>query len=170
MQRLVLGLLIIACASLPASLSRAAEAASPQTVRHDVAQAGDPIVTLRYFRIRKGSFATFLQASTEGVWPYFEKIGARPLGMWQVIHPADAADDAGDARADYDEVWLATGYASLAHWRATRDMVAMGGNGPDYAKAVEALRVRRELTLYTDVRFMEGTTWTHPPLFMPPVR
>ena len=39
-----------------------------------------------------------------------------------------------------------TRYASVEHWRATRGMAALGGNGPDYENAVAALRLRRELT------------------------
>ena len=42
-------------------------------VRNDVAQAGQEIVTLRYWRIRKGAFEGFHEASVDGVWPYFEK-------------------------------------------------------------------------------------------------
>ena len=60
----------------------------PRPVRNDVAQASEEIVTLRYFRIRKGSFDEFLKVSVEGVWPYFEKLGSRVIGMWKVIVPA----------------------------------------------------------------------------------
>ena len=123
-------------------------------------------IALRYFRIKKGSFPTFLKASEEGVWPFFEKIGARPLGMWRVIDPGDVVGAHPTVSSDYDEVWLATGYASIEHWRATRDMGSLGGTGEDYRRAMEALRVRQDLTLETNVRFMEGTTWTHPPLFV----
>jgi hypothetical protein len=138
-------------------------------VRHDVAQPGDPVVTLRYFKIRKGSFPEFLTASEQGVWPFFEKIGVRVIGMWQVVHPAGAEVTASVASPDSDEVWLITRYASVAHWRATRDMARLGGNGPDYHKAIEALRLRNALTLETNVRFLQGTTWQNPPFFMPSV-
>ena len=50
-------------------------------MRNDVAQAGEEIITLRYFRIKKGTFDQFLKASVEGVWPYFEKLGSRVIGM-----------------------------------------------------------------------------------------
>ena len=47
------------------------------TVRNNVAQSSSPIVTQRYFKIKKGSYPEFLKASQEVVWPYFEKIGSR---------------------------------------------------------------------------------------------
>lgn len=133
-------------------------------VRNQAAQPGQEIVTIRYFRIRKGSFPEFLRVSQEGVWPYFEKIGSRVLGMWQVIPDPEGK---GEAR-DYDEVYLATRYASLAHWSATRDAAALGGDGPDYAALQEALKVRRSLTLETRVTYLQGLTGPLPPVFLPP--
>jgi len=141
----------------------------PVTVRHDAAQPGEPVVTLRYFRIRKGAFPEFLEASQTGVWPFFEKIGARVVGMWQVVHPPSVGGTATEAHEDYDEVWLMTRYASVAHWRATRRMAELGGNGPDYDRALQALRLRRSLTLATDLRFLQGSTWQNPPQYLPAV-
>ena len=69
-------------------LNPVAEQQPPRPVRNDVAQTGEEIVTLRYFRIKKGTFDQFLKASMEGVWPYFEKLGSRVIGMWQVFAPA----------------------------------------------------------------------------------
>ncbi len=138
------------------------------SVRHDVAQPSEPIVTLRYFQIRRGSFPEFLAASQQGVWPFFEKIGSRVVGRWQVIHPADVAE-ATAVSPEFDEVWLMTQYASVDHWRATRRMSALGGNGPDYEKALAALRLRRDLTIKTDLRFLSGSTWQNPPQFLPSV-
>ncbi len=114
-------------------------------VRNQAAQPGDEIVTIRYWKIKKGAFPEFLKASETGVWPYFEKIGARVVGMWQVI-PAPGSKE---ASADYDEVYLTTRYASLDHWAATRDAAKMGGDGPDYAALQAALAVRRSLTIET---------------------
>ncbi|MEI7931962.1 MAG: hypothetical protein WCI21_02755, partial [Alphaproteobacteria bacterium] len=78
-------------------------------VRNLAAQKGEEIVTIRYFKIKKGSFPQFLTVSQNGVWPYFEKIGARIVGMWQVIPDPEGASVA----ADYDEAYLMTRYASL---------------------------------------------------------
>lgn len=121
------------------------------------------VVTLRYWKIRKGAFPEFLAASQQGVWPYFEKIGARVLGMWQVM-PAPGEDA---ASADYDEVYLATRYASVEHWAATRDAASLGGDGPDYKALQDALAVRRALTIETRLTFLSGATGPMGPYFLP---
>jgi hypothetical protein len=41
----------------------------PRPIRNNVAQPGEEVVTLRYFKIKKGAFDQFLKASVEGVWP-----------------------------------------------------------------------------------------------------
>ncbi len=132
-------------------------------VRNLAAQPGEEIVTIRYWKIRKGAFPQFLEASQTGVWPYFEKIGARIVGMWQVIPPPDGKE----ASPDYDEVYLTTRYASLDHWAATRDAAAMGGDGPDYAALQAGLKVRQSLTIETKVTFMKGATGPLGPVYMP---
>jgi hypothetical protein len=132
-------------------------------VRNLAAQPGEDIVTIRYWKIKKGAFPQFLEASEKGIWPFFEKIGARIVGMWQVIPPPDGKE----ASAEYDEVYLTTRYASLAHWAATRDAAAMGGDGPDYAALQEALKVRRSLTIETRVTFLQGATGPLGPVFLP---
>ncbi|GEM_PF-752961 len=142
-------------------------AAEARPVRNDVAQPGREIVTLRYFRIRKGAYDDFYKASVEGVWPYFEKIGARVIGQWVVTHPEGTDGRPEAAGADYDEVYMLTRYASLEHWRATRDMAALGGNGPDWEKCRDALAFRRELTLESWVLFLEGNMAPGGPYFMP---
>jgi hypothetical protein len=132
-------------------------------VRNLAAQPGEEIVTIRYFKIKKGTFPQFLEASQKGVWPFFEKIGARIVGMWQVIPPPDGTQ----ASPDYDEVYLTTRYASLEHWAATRDAAALGGDGPDYAELQKALDIRRSLTLETKVTYLKGAVGPLGPVFMP---
>src|ERR1700733_2304702 len=61
------------------------DSVSPKPVRNNIAQPGDEIITIRYFRIKKGTFDQFLKASQEDVWPFFDKIGARVIGMWKVF-------------------------------------------------------------------------------------
>lgn len=141
-------------------------AASIVAVRHHAAQPGDEIATLRYFRIEKGTFPEFLEASQQGVWPYFEKLGARVVGMWEVVYPEETTSE---ESPDYDEVYLMTRYASIEHWRATRTTAQLGGNGPDYDKCMKALQTRRTLTLETTVQFLQGSAWQNPPVFMPAV-
>ncbi len=139
----------------------------PRNVRHAAAVPGDPIVTLRYFRVRKGATDEFIAVSQAGVWPFFEKIGARVLGMFPVIHPEDVGETATPESPAYDEIWLITRYASVDHWSATRRMAELGGNGADYRAALEALHRRRELTLETNLRFLAGEPWPSPPHFLP---
>jgi hypothetical protein len=164
-----------ACASMPAPAQTPAPAASAtrsmdrtpagQTgpVRNQIAQAGEEITTIRYWKIKKGTFPQFLAASQTGVWPFFEKIGARVVGMWQVI-PAPGSPE---ASADYDEVYLTTRYASLEHWAATRKAASLGGDGPDYAAMQAALAVRQALTIETKVTFMKGVTGPLGPVYLP---
>lgn len=140
---------------------------APVPVRNDVHQPGEEIVTLRLFRIEKGRFPDFYKASAEGVWPYFEKLGARVVGQWVVIHPETDMGQAGQGTPDYDDVYLMTRYASVEHWRATRDMSAHGGNGPDWEKCREALAFRRSITQETSVQFLKGHLATNGPYFMP---
>ncbi len=138
--------------------------AEARPVLNNVAQPGDEILTLRYFKIKKGTFPEFLKASQEGVWPFFEKIGARVVGMWKVIHPEVSSDP---ESPDYDEVWLMTRYASVDHWAASREPQKHGGNGPDWVACRDALEIRRSLTLETHVQFLQGSTWQSPPAFLP---
>jgi hypothetical protein len=138
-------------------------AATRGPVRNLAAQPGEEIVTIRYWKIKKGSFPQFLKASQDGIWPFFEKIGARILGMWQVI-PAPGEKD---ASPDYDEAYLTTRYASLEHWAATRDAAAMGGNGPDYEALQKALAIRQSLSIETKVTFLKGATGPMGPYYMP---
>jgi hypothetical protein len=141
----------------------------PLAVRHDVHQAGSEVVTLRWFKIRDGSFDEFLRASIDGVWPYYEKLGARVIGMWRVTGrdgpPASAGGD--DGEPAFDEVYLATRYASVAHWEATREPQRLGGNGPDWEACEKALAVRRGLTLETHLVFLEGAMASNGPYFQP---
>ncbi len=146
----------------PIQMNRDA-AASRGPVRNLAAQPGEEIVTIRYWKIRKGTFPQFLEASESGIWPFFEKIGARIVGMWQVIPPPEGKD----ASPDYDEVYLTTRYASVEHWAATRDAAAMGGDGPDYAALQAALAVRQSLTLETKVTFLKGATGPLGPVYLP---
>jgi hypothetical protein len=156
-----------ACASaapppVAQSMNRA-PAGTQGPVRNQIPQAGEEITTIRYWKIKKGSFPEFLTASQTGVWPFFEKIGARVVGMWLVTPGPDGKA----ASPDYDEVYLMTRYASLAHWAATRNAAAMGGDGADYAAMQAALKVRDSLSIETKLTFMKGIVGPLPPVFMP---
>lgn len=151
-------------AQTPGTSSAATPSASGGPVRHLEATSGEEILTLRYFRIRKETFPQFLEASQRGVWPFYEKIGARIVGMWKVIpSPGEPGSD-----REYDEVYLSTRYASLEHWSATRNPSALGGDGPDYKALQQALAIRQSLTLETHVTFLRGETGPLPPVYFPP--
>jgi len=137
--------------------------ATRSPVRNLSPVAGEEITTIRYWKIKKGSFPQFLKASQDGVWPYFEKIGSRIVGMWLVIPPPGGQE----ASPDYDEVYLTTRYASVEHWAATRDAAAMGGDGPDYAALQAALAIRQSLTIETKVTFLQGVVGPLAPVYMP---
>lgn len=147
-------------------LNQAKDPDRPHPVRNDVAQSGDEIVTLRYFKIKKGSFDEFLKVSVEGVWPYFEKLGSRVIGMWKVITPA-GVEGAPPESKDYDEVYLSTRYAGVDHWKASRDAVQHGGNGPDWVKCKAALDRRNALTISSNVIFLKGRMAPGGPYYMP---
>lgn len=177
---ILLGSLALSCSSVfaqerPSSgqpafrggLNQVKDAGKPHPVRNDVAQPGEEIVTLRYFKIRKGSFDEFLKVSVEGVWPYFEKLGSRVIGMWKVITPEGLDGSPAAASKDYDEVYLSTRYASMDHWKASRDAVQHGGNGPDWVKCKAALDRRTALTISTNVIFLKGQMAPGGPYFMP---
>ncbi len=139
-----------------------ASQAEKRPVRNQVAQAGEEISALRYWKVRKGSYPEIRRLSEESIWPFFEKTGARIMGMWKVEPPPGQ-----DGPSDYDEVYLLTRYASFAHWKATRDMVGLGGNGPDFEAAIDAVRKRQELATETRVTFLKGGSSDGRPYFMP---
>ncbi len=138
----------------------------PHPVRNDVARPNDEVVTLRYFKIKKGTYEAFYKVSVDAVWPYFEKLGSRVIGMWKVIEP-DGVEGTNKAAKDYDEVYLSTRYASVDHWKATREGVQHGGNGPDFDACQKALRYRASVTIESYVTFLKGHMAPNVPLFMP---
>jgi hypothetical protein len=146
---------------------RPSTADAPIPVRVDVAQPGDEIVEIRYQRITKGRYGEFVEATRSAVWPWEEKLGARPMGQWLVVHPA--APSRTTATADYDEVITMTRYASRAHRNAMQDDVAvfMGGNGPDYDAWAAARRLQQKLAITTTVELADGFMYHSPPKFLP---
>jgi hypothetical protein len=141
------------------------EAAIP--VRLDVAQPGAEIVEIRYQRIQKGSYEKFIDATRTAVWPWEEKLGARPLGQWKVVYPP--APNRTAENPAYDEIVTLTRYASRAHREAMRPDAAvfMGGNGADYDASRSALRLQQSLTLLTNVELAQGFMYHSPPKFLP---
>ena len=147
------------------NLTRTIQRGVAYPVRNDSATANDEIVTLRYSKIKKGTFPLWLKVSQEGVWPYFEKMGARIVGAWLVEEVPGV--NGYKASADYDEIYLMTRYANLEHWKATRDPITLGGNGPDYEKCAKALKIREDITIVSTVQFLHGSMAANGPYFLP---
>jgi hypothetical protein len=146
-------------------------------VRMDVARPGVEIVVIRYQRIAKGAFDRFVDLTRAHIWPWEEKLGARPIGQWKVIFPAlpgvtersRGASLMTQESPDYDEVITMTRYASKAHYdeMAPDAAVYMGGNGPDWRAWTEALQAQRKLTTMTSIEIAQGLQYQSPPNYLP---
>lgn len=135
-------------------------------VRAGAMVPGREVVELRYQRIRKGAFDRFAADTLARIWPWEEKLGARPVGQWKVVHPA--APSRTKESAEFDEVITMTRYASRDHQRAMAADVAvyMGGNGPDWQAWRAALEAQRTATLETRSELMEGHMFQSPPVYL----
>ena len=136
-------------------------------VRSEAARDGREVVELRYQRIAKGAFGRFVVETREAVWPWEEKLGARPLGQWRVIYP-DAPSRTKES-PDFDEVITMTRYASRDHWLAMAPdrAILLGGNGPDWRAWRAARDAQARLTRDTSVELMQGEMYASPPIFTP---
>lgn len=152
-------------------------------VRAGAAQPGQEVLELRYQRIRRGSYAQFEAATVASVWPWQQKLGARPIGQWKVVYPSDPGD--GSTRnsqgrsalqfitspsVDYDEVVTLTRFASAAHRDAITNpdrAVFEGGNGPDFTAWRNALGLQQSLTLTSRTELLQGFMYDSPPAYLP---
>lgn len=134
----------------------------PVPVRHGLSQAGTEFLVLRHQQLKPGTHETYLKASQDGVWPFYEKLGNRNVGQWQVVYP-QGGKPAGD-----DEGYRIARYRSFNHWAATRRAVELGGNGPDWEAAQEALAIRRSVTTGSDgPLYLEGEMAPSVPYYFP---
>lgn len=147
-------------------------------VRVNVAQPGVEIVMVRYQKITKGSFDRFVALTRSHVWPWEEKLGARPIGQWKVIFPSSPGVTESSRGAtlitkesgDYDEVITMTRYAGSAHYEVMSSperSVQAGGNGPDWQAYSAALEIQRKLTLLTAVELTQGMLYHSPAVHLP---
>jgi hypothetical protein len=136
-------------------------------MRSDAASAGVEVVELRYQRIAKGRFDELVGRTRDAIWPWEEKLGARPIGQWKVIYP-DAPNRTAENPA-FDEVVTLTRYASDAHRRAMAPerAVLLGGNGPDWRAWRAALDAQSPLILETSVELLRGEMYNSPPVYTP---
>ena len=63
---------------------------------------------MRHAYLEEGSYEAWLEASRSGVWPYFERLGARILGDFEIVYPVGA-----DATPGRDEALRFARYASF---------------------------------------------------------
>jgi len=146
-------------------------------VRMDVARPGVEIVVVRYQRIEKGAFERFVELTRTRIWPWEEKLGAHPIGQWQVVFPqlpgvterSRGTSFMTKESPDYEEVITMTRYASKAHYDAMAPDTAayMGGNGPDWKAWTSALETQRKLTTLTSVEMAQGFQFQSPPSYLP---
>ena len=138
---------------------------APRPVRLDRARPGDGILALEYSRIRKGAFEEYHAIARDRVWPYVEKIGVRPVGMWRVAYLPNG--DAVESEA-YDEVYYLARYAGFEHFLAVRDDAAgMGGDGPDFEAFTSATARLDGLTQGRSIEFLRGEPYGSPPVHAP---
>jgi hypothetical protein len=146
---------------LLAAAQASQQPAAPIAVRNERPQAGTEVLVLRHQQLRKGAHDDYYRSSLAGVWPWYEKIGTRIVGQWMVIDPDEPAAD---------HAYRLARYASLEHWRATRDPAnaRLGGNGGDREKSLQAGRDRGGVqTGSKGAYFLQGVNAPTRPLFMP---
>ena len=146
-------------------------------VRVDVAQPGVELVAVRHDRIRKGTFEQFVALTKSSIWPWEEKLGARPIGQWRVVYPnvhgvkeaSRGTTLASVESADFDEVVTMTRYASKAHYDALAPEASVyaGGNGPDWQAYTSALKEQQRALLHTSVELAQGQLYYSPPAYLP---
>ena len=149
----------------PVDGSPDAAASAPYPVRLGRAQPGEGLLALEYSRIRKDAFEEYHAIARDRVWPYAEKIGVRPVGLWRVAYlpNSDPVESEG-----YDEVYYLARYASYQHFLAVRDdAVGMGGNGPDFEAFRNASDRLDALTQERSIEFLRGEPYGSPPVYAP---
>jgi hypothetical protein len=138
--------------------------AAPIAVRNDTPRPGTEVLVLRHQQLKRGEHDAYYDASREGVWPWFEKIGTRIVGQWLVIEGPQASS------AGTEDAYRLARYASFEHWRATRDVsnARLGGNGPDREASVQSGRERTDVQLGSKgAYFLQGENAPTRPLYMP---
>ncbi|MCZ6671912.1 MAG: hypothetical protein O7C75_03130 [Verrucomicrobia bacterium] len=143
-------------------------------VRNDVPRVGQKeVLMLRHAFIEKGEYQKWKQASRDGVWPWYEKLGSRVVGDWQVIYPQE-----GSQHPELDEALRLARYASYEHWQATRGSAAragdtggsvkLAGNGPDSRKSRESIALRGTVSKGSKGGiFLQGYMAETRPIYMP---
>lgn len=125
-------------------------AQEPVAVRNDIPRMGQQeVIMMRHAYIEKGGYGPWYEASRNAVWPWYERLGTRILGDFQIIYPE------GDSETpELDEALRFARYASYEHWQATRDgldssetrgSVALAGNGGLHVAMAEGIAARGQV-------------------------
>jgi hypothetical protein len=119
----------------------------------DAPETEPGIYTLRTFRVRPRDDGEFAHLTEEAIWPWFETMGSRHLGLWRAIIAEDP------------QLYMLSRYDDLAHWQATRG----AGPEPDDASqrqrwraARDALARRAALTQHSGVRVLRPISARRP--------
>jgi len=162
-------------ATLFTSLFFGQSAAQPIPVRNDVPRMGQQeIVMMRHAYLDDGGYQHWYEQSSSKVWPWFERLGARIIGDFEIIYP-----DGEDLTPRQDEALRFARYASYEHWQATRPVtavssgdtggsVSLAGNGPLLDENISGLNSRREVSQGSRGGFfLQGYMAQNNPIYMP---
>ncbi len=155
--------------------------AQPAPVRNDVPRVGQQeVIMMRHAYLEAGTYDRWYEASSSGVWPWFERLGARILGDFEIIYP-----EGEDATPGQDEALRFARYASYEHWQATRGAavsaslgaaatgatggaIRLAGNGGLSAGSAEGLATRRQYSQGSrGGYFLMGYMAETRPIYMP---
>lgn len=131
-------------------------ALQPVSARMPLTDAPEPepgIYTLRSFRVRPRDDAEFARLTEESIWPWFETMGSRHLGLWRAVIAEDP------------QLYMLSRYRDLAHWEATRQAGPEPSDPalrPRWQAARAALARRAELTLHSGVRVLRPISTRRP--------
>lgn len=168
-SRIATAILLTVFTSLLSMLANA----QPTPIRNDVPRVGQQeVIMMRHAYLEQGSYGAWYEASSTGVWPWFERLGARILGDFEIIYP-----ETDDATPDQDEALRFARYASYEHWQATRGpavssdtggSIRLAGNGGLSNGSNEGLATRRQYSQGSrGGYFLMGYTAQTHPIYMP---
>ena len=159
---------------LAAGLAQTASAQiSP--VRNDVPRLGQQeVIMMRHAYLDEGTYKHWYEQSSAKVWPWYERLGARIIGDFEIYYP-----EGSDATPDQDEAIRLARYASYEHWQSTRPITSqsvgstggsarLAGDGPLFDANNEGLDSRREVSQGSRGGvFLQGYMASTRPIFMP---
>jgi hypothetical protein len=145
-------------------------------VRNEVARVGQQeVIMMRHAFIEEGEYAFWERESRRKVWPWFQRLGARMIGDFEVIYPEVTDESPGQ-----DEALRFARYASYEHWQATRranvenptgGSIVLAGKGNLSVTSDMGLSNRRTVLQGSkEAVFLQGHMAQTRPLYMPGTR